>query len=129
MLARPLRNQRPQDRPECRKPRRWRQSDTGGSEQSLPQRTERHDPGGRAASASQDSPARVPDPARELPDQAALADPGSSAHHEHLAARPPRALKLGKLAVASDHDRTERASGVRGPRLVSHNQPWYVNAG
>src|SRR5215467_1143867 len=128
MLARPLRNQRPQDRPECRKPRRWRQSATGRGEQGLPQRTKRHVPRGRAAPASQDSPARVPDPVRELPDQAALADPGSSAHHQHLAARPPRALKFGELAVASDHDGTERASSVRGPRLASHNQPWYVNA-
>ena len=92
-------------------------------------RTERNVSGGRAAPASQDSPARVTDPLRELPDQAALTDPGSAAHHEHLAARPPRVLKLGKLAFASDHDRTERASGVRGPRLVSHNQPWYANAG
>jgi len=123
MPARPLRNQRPQDRPECSEPRRWRPSDTGSSEQGIPQRTKRHVPSGRAAPASQDSPARVPDPVRELPDQAALADPGSSAHYEHLAAGPPRALKVGKFAVASDHYRTERAGGVRGPHLVSHNQP------
>ena len=34
-----------------------------------------------------------------------------------------------ELVAAPDHDGAERASGVRSPRLLSHNQPWYVNAG
>src|SRR5215472_2567949 len=127
MLSRPLRNQRPQGWPEGRKPRRWHQPDPGRSEQGLPQRAERHIPGSRAASASQDSAALGPDPVRELPGQAALPDPGPTADHEQLAARPPRLLELGELAITPDHDRAERATGVRGQRLVSHNQPWYVN--
>jgi len=104
-------------------------ADPGGGKQGLPQRPEWHIPGGRAAPASQDCPARVPDPLRELPDQAALSDPGSAAHHKHLTARLPRPLELGELVAAPDHDGAERASGVRSPRIVSHNQPWYVNAG